>query len=88
MGRFIEKDIKYMHSSLYLRQLRKKGEDSTKESGKQEKETRLARKEEKREEEEKEEEEEEEKEEKAEEKEMTITQIFLELGTARNQGLR
>ena len=85
MGRFIEKDIKYMHSSLYLRQLRKKGEDSTKESGKQEKETRLAGKEEKREEEE---EEEEEKEEKAEEKEMTITQIFLELGTARNQGLR
>ena len=85
MGRFIEKDIKYMHSSLYLRQLRKKGEDSTKESGKQEKETRLAGKEEKREEEEKEEEEEEEK---AEEKEMTITQIFLELGTAQNRGLR
>ena len=78
-----------MHSSLYLRQLRKKGEDSTKESGKQEKETRLAGKEEKREEEEKEEEEEEEeKEEKAEEKEMTITQIFLELGTAQNRGLR
>ena len=74
-----------MHSSLYLRQLRKKGEDSTKESGKQEKETRLAGKEEKREEEEKEEEEEEEK---AEEKEMTITQIFLELGTAQNRGLR
>ena len=85
MGRFIEKDIKYMHSSLYLRQLRKKGEDSTKESGKQEKETRLAGKEEKREEEEKEKEEEEEK---AEEKEMTITQIFLELGTAQNRGLR
>ena len=60
MGRFIEKDIKYMHSSLYLRQLRKKGEDSTKESGKQEKETRLAGKEEKKEEEEKEKEEEEE----------------------------
>ena len=85
MGRFIEKDIKYMHSSLYLRQLRKKGKDSTKESGKQEKETRLAGKEEKREEEEKEKEEEEEK---AEEKEMTITQIFLELGTAQNRGLR